>query len=180
MTDNKQRTTEATAHHEAGHAVAAWRMYLPFKYVTIKPDADDGSLGHVLHDVHPKWFRPDDDLSDRVRLRLERHIITSFAGQIAETKFRGRRPRFGMHSDNQIAVDMAFRLGGSRETLEAYLKYCWCRSHDVVNGCWRQIEAMAAALLQKQTLGYEDAIEVISPGSMALRNSLKRAAKVRR
>ena len=80
-----------------------------------------------------------------------------------------------MNSDNQSAVEMAFRLRGSRDTVEAYLKYCSCASRDVVNGRWRQIEAPAAALLQLQTLTYEDAIEVISPGTKALTISLKNA-----
>jgi hypothetical protein len=43
-------------------------------------------------------------------------------------KFQDRRPRSGMEGDNQTAVDMAFRLGSSVETTEAYLRYCFlCR-----------------------------------------------------
>ena len=98
----------ATAYHEAGHAIAAWRNYLTFKYVTIKPEA--GSLGHMLHNRLPKWFKPDIESTDRQRLHGERLIVTNFAGQIAEAKFRRRRPRYGMHGDNQSDVDMAFHF----------------------------------------------------------------------
>lgn len=163
---------KATAYHEAGHAVAAWRQGLKFKRVTIKPDAD--SLGHVLKGF-PKWFRPDNDQSDRVRLHAERHIIMDFAGQLAEAKFRGRRPRYGMGADNQNAVDMALYLCGSQKAVEAFLRFCWCVSQEFVNGRWGKIEALAAALLERETLNYEDAIEVIAPGSKALRAILGEA-----
>jgi ATP-dependent Zn protease len=41
---------EATAYHEAGHAVIAVAVRRPFRYVTISPSED--ALGHVLH---PPW-----------------------------------------------------------------------------------------------------------------------------
>jgi hypothetical protein len=131
--EKRQRAMTATAYHEAGHAVAAWQFCLKFKHVTIRSNAD--SLGHMLHSV-PNWFRPDIESSDRVFLRAQRHIITSFAGQHAEAKFRGRPPRFGMESDNQNAVDMALRLCGSQETTQAYLRYCGLVGRDLVNVRW--------------------------------------------
>jgi len=123
----KAKQLHATAHHEAEHAFVAWRSEIKFKYVTIKPGCD--SLGHVLY-RRVRWFRPDIDNADRVRMYAERRIIASHAGQIAEAKFRGRRPRYGMHADNQLAFDMAFRLCGSVKTAEAYLHYCWLRAQD--------------------------------------------------
>jgi hypothetical protein len=176
--EKRKRAIAATAYHEAGHAVAAWRFCLKFKRVTIKPDADAGSLGDVLHRV-PNWFRPDIESSDRVSLRAERHIITDFAGQLAEAKFRGRPPRFGMESDNQSAANMAFRLSGSPETVEAYLKYCWFAARDLVNGQWPQIEVLAASLLKRQTLKYEEVLEAIDPGSRALRETLRRGLEAK-
>jgi hypothetical protein len=143
----------ATAHHEAGHAVAAWHYGMRFKYVTIEADHANQSLGHLMHQM-PKWFRPDGDASDRVVLRAQRHIIVCFAGQLAEQKFRGRKPRYGMHSDNQKAVDLAFYLCGSEDTVDAYLHYCWLASRDVVNVRWREIKAVAQGLLRRQTLRY--------------------------
>ena len=169
--EKRRRAIAATAYHEAGHAVAAWWFCLKYKHVTIRPNAD--SLGHMLHSV-PNWFRPDIESSDRVFLRAQRHIITSFAGQLAEAKLRGRPPRFGMESDNQNAVDMALRFCGSRETTEAYLRYCWLMARDLVNERWPQIEALAAALMERETLNHLDAIEVINPGSAALRATLKK------
>ena len=75
------RELRAIAHHEAGHAVAAWRLGLKFRRVTIKSECD--SLGHVLNVRGPKW------LNDELGIIW---IVYDMAGQIAEEKFRGRRP----------------------------------------------------------------------------------------
>jgi Peptidase family M41 len=170
----KERKLRATAYHEAGHAVAAWKFGLRFKHVTIK--AQEDTLGHMLHGRSPKWFRPDCDNSDRTRLRAERRIITSLAGQLAEGKYYGRRPRFGMWGDNDSAVNMALHLCGSAKTTSAYLNFCFHASGDLVNTFWREIRAVAKALLKRETLSYDDTLEVIMPGMKDLRLSFQGAA----
>jgi hypothetical protein len=161
-----------TAYHEAGHAVALHHCGIKYNYVTIEPD-EEGRLGHVLHRL-PKWFNPETDLCDRVRLLAERHIIVNYAGQIAQTKFRGKPLRFGMESDNATAIDLAIYLcGGLGATCDAYLLYCLYASLDVVNLRWREIEAVAEALLARKTLKYDDVLEIIWPGSAAFRERLE-------
>lgn len=150
----------ATAHHEAGHAVAAWRQAIAFKYVTIAADPKAGSLGHIVHRP-AKWFHPDSDSSDRTILRAQRRIVVALAGQIAERKFYGRRPQYGMEADNRNAVDMAGYLCGSEKTTNAFLRYCWCATEDLVEANWKNITAVAAALLERQTLRRLDVIAAI-------------------
>jgi ATP-dependent Zn protease len=120
----KHYELQATAYHEAGHAVVALRLGLKFRHVTIKPDSD--SLGHLKCDRHPKWFNPNIDKSDRTRMLTERHIIVDFVGQIAEAKLLGRRPRFGMACDNYHAVDLALYSCGCPAAAEK------CHTHRVV------------------------------------------------
>lgn len=170
----EQKKLKRVAHHEAGHAVAAWHCSMRFKYVTISPGA--GSLGSLVH-KRPKWFKPDRDASDRVRCRIERHIVVSFAGQIAEAKWQRRRPRYGYDSDNSHAVDMAFYACGSEQTVNAYLKYCWCASTDVVKVRWKEIRAIAKALLKQKTLSYDDCCNIIMPERAWLVTALAKAAK---
>ncbi len=149
-----------------------WRLGLKFKYVTIKPEND--SLGHVMHVRPNKWFRPDMDGSERIRLRAENYIVTSFAGQLAEGKFVGRRARWGMHDDNRQAVDLAVSVvGGSQDTVEAFLHFCFLRSRDLVQVNWGNIQAVAAALLKQERLTFDDVVETIMPGTLALRRSLQ-------
>jgi hypothetical protein len=173
--ESRRKLLEATAHHEPGHTVAAWQTGVKFKRVTIKPSANDGSLGQLLHNP-PQWLRPDIDSSDRVTRLVEQHIIVSFAGQLAEGKFRGKAPRYGMRSDDQKAVDLAIRVCGSEETTNAYLKYCWFASRDIVNVRWPEIQAVALALMKQETLNYAEILEVIMPGTAALRASLARGS----
>jgi hypothetical protein len=154
---------KAIAHHEAGHAVARWCLGLRFRDASIIPNSDEGTLGHVLSCHMPKWFDPESTISPRVRLRIEKEIISSFAGQIAQTKFLGRKPRYGMHADNEGAVDIATYVA-SGETLNAFLHFLFLRSRDLVHAKWREIECVAEALISGRRLMYKDLIQVIDRG----------------
>ena len=152
--------TEALAHHEAAHAVVSYALDLRFKYVTVLPSED--ALGHIRHIRHPKWFKPDIDPSSRAKAYAERHIVTALAGQIGESVFLGKRPKLGQQVNSE-AVDMASLFcGGSDATLEAHLNYCWCMAKALVDLHWSQIQALAAALLERKTIRYRAAVEIIS------------------
>ena len=161
-------TRNVTAHHEAGHAVVSWKLGLKFKKVTIAQE--EGCLGHVLYERLPQWFNLEDGSgSARSQQFAERLIVSDFAGQLAEKKFRGRNPRFGMHSDNQSAVELAYRLHNSQDVVSAYLRYCWQVSRGWVDRLWPEAQRVAAALLERETLLADD---VVNPGSIAFRKSL--------
>jgi ATP-dependent Zn protease len=157
----RSRRLDSTAHHEAGHAIAAWYTGLKFRYVTFEPAKD--SLGHMLHGKTPAWFHPDVDLSDRVRHRNECHIVVSLAGHIAESKFLGKHPRYGMESDDYHAIDMADYLDGSSKTRTAFLHYCWSQSDDLMVRFSRQVKAVAVSLLKHRKLGFADVIALTDP-----------------
>jgi hypothetical protein len=113
-------------------------------------------------------------------MRAERDILTYLAGEIAQARFLRKRPRWGhgASSDNDTAVDMAFHLFESKETIEAYLKYCCQRAKDLVDCSWSEIERLAQALVEKRTLDYEEALEVIAPGSKTLREAFAPAGRM--
>lgn len=73
---------EATAYHEAGHVVAAWRQGLKFHRVTIIPTAHfDGS---VVHDNPLRGVRLEyDNTSDRARFGAEKAMLVCLAGPAA-------------------------------------------------------------------------------------------------
>jgi hypothetical protein len=75
---------------------------------------------------------------------------------------------------------MALLLFGSEKTTNAFLRYLWCATEDLVSSHWKSIQAVANALLKQKTLKYEDAIEVIFPGSAALRESLEKVTTEQR
>ncbi len=162
MRSSDLKRLKATAHHEAGHAVARWYQGLKFKEASIVPNSDEGTLGHVLSSL-PKWFDPETDDTARVRLRAEKEIISCFAGQIAEQMFRGHRPRYGAHSDNQSAMNLGLYFA-SGETLEAFLHFLFLSSRDLVSRRWREIEWVAPELINGRRLTYEGVREVIDRG----------------
>jgi hypothetical protein len=162
MRSRERKSLEATAYHEAGHAIARWWLGLRFKEASIIPNSAEGTLGHVLGSGLPKWFNPaTQDHQPRMRLQAEKQIVTLFAGQIAEQNFLGRRPnRNTYHHDNHCAVDLAsyFHEG---ETLEAFLKYLFLRSRDLVDLRWQEIGWVAEELLHGRRLTYKAMVEAI-------------------
>jgi ATP-dependent Zn protease len=82
---------EATAIHEAGHAVAAWLLRVRVNSATIIPHS--GALGHVTHANPLRGVDLEWDDSDRARLRAERYIKVCLAGPLAQKKFNPRSYR---------------------------------------------------------------------------------------
>ena len=150
----KQPEVQATAHHEAGHVVAAMHYELKFTYVTIIPDEQQESLGHVhfrgLGDSVFKRFensRP----TDRMQMDIERHVITMLTAGAAEARFRGRRNYRGARKDREDAAELvkSGRAGADLVLLKKYLDYtqevAMCFVAD--NRNWNNIRKVAAALL---------------------------------
>lgn len=144
---------EATAYHEAGHAVMAWLLRLPFKEVSIVPDASQEFRGRILHEPYPKWFNPEVSSTPQVSQRTEAYIKTYFAGQIAERKLRGRAPAKSSHAgDDSGAIDFALSVAGSSEAASYFLRYLFCCARDSVFAYWPMVNAVAAALLKRKRL----------------------------
>ena len=150
----KSLRLEATAHHEAGHAVAALHHELKFTYVTIIPDEQQGSLGHVKFRGVDKSICERFEfgaLTDRRRMDIERHVITMLTAGAAEARFRGRRDYVGAGKDREDAAGLAGsrRAGADLVLLKKYLDYtqevAMCFVAD--NRNWKNICAVAAALL---------------------------------
>lgn len=70
------------AMHEAGHAVAAFKLGRAFTTVSIIPDKD--TLGRVHSRPPGSWFRPDIGVTGRGRVFIEHHIMILLAGFEAE------------------------------------------------------------------------------------------------
>jgi len=156
VTSTADRRRRATAIHEAGHAVAAWRLGRAFRSVTIR--ADEDSLGHVRHRDVPAWVRPDVEGSTRTRLFLEDSIIIALVGPEAERRIAGRAPatvRKGAAHDHESAVDLASHLAGSTKERDALLAWLRVRAQDLVDHDRPRIELLAAALLRQDVLTWK-------------------------
>lgn len=77
---------EPTAFHEAGHAVAPFAVGRTFQHVTIVPDDEDESLGHV------QWRRRRPSGGDTRRARERAYVLDTLvvmlAGVEAQAQFQ--------------------------------------------------------------------------------------------
>lgn len=152
----RKKTLLTVAHHEAGHAVAAIYLGIPFQYATVL--AEEDSLGHVLFKRAPKWAC--NEYSPR-RLRQreywEHKVIVGFAGRIAEEHFLGRGTRYGHHSDYQNIVDCGLPFWGANPEVHIHwFRWLHAQSKELVIRRWRDISAVANALIESETLSYQE------------------------
>jgi hypothetical protein len=156
------REIEATAYHEAGHAVAAFHLGRPISRVTITPDGN--VLGSVRHyPIRGKWLQPDVVIDTRTEKFLEASITVLLAGPSAERKARGRWNHTGASSDRERAGDLAFRLVGSEKQLQRYWAWREQIASDLWENAyvWEQVQRLAAELLKRKTMSGRAVREVL-------------------
>ena len=103
----QRRDLKCTAIHEAGHAVAMYRLptHDPVRHITIIPRGQ--SLGST-------WSLPQDDSSNMTRNEMYEQIVSLLGGRVAEALFIGDIS-VGASNDidraTQLAKDMVARYG---------------------------------------------------------------------
>lgn len=151
-----------TAYHEAGHAVAAISLGLSIgrNGVTVVPDKIKQTLGtsHVLSQLRE---RPDVPVSPRTHVQIENRAVMDMAGDVAEKKFRPRR-YYGGQTDLLHASDLLSCISEANDITEARLKVAILRAQSLVGRRWREITALANALVERKTLTAKQVREVIS------------------
>src|SRR4051812_25404829 len=111
--ERERRRLEATAYREAGHAIIALQFGRAVRRITITPDHQSSSLGHVLRHAR-RSFQPNIlTLEDtRQKNRVEREILMLLAGPAAEAHFTGRWDKVGALVDLECAHEIAVRICG--------------------------------------------------------------------
>ena len=163
----RSSTQEVVAYHEAGHAVAAWRLGIALRRagITIVPDRAEGNLGSVSHvQFINRNFQWRD--YDRDRIRAEKLAQLSLAGEIAQRRFSPRSVRrYHGESDRRSAIDLLSPFTDIKE-LEAWLKLLYIRTENMFSNpdVWNAVKRLAAALMQKRTICAKETIEIIREG----------------
>lgn len=158
-----RRRREATAYHEAGHAVAALHEDRPFKYVTIKPSED--SIGHVHYEA--SVVRTSARMADRNFMDYGR-LLVSLAGCKAERRRMGRHNHAGAYEDYRRAVEVVCLTGETggmmedRPFVRSVVRAAMQEAEDLVNMWWPEVDAVAKALVARETLSRSDVLDVIN------------------
>jgi hypothetical protein len=163
-----QQKREYIAYHEAGHAVAAVLLRIPFSYVSI--DGPPGTPGQIEFPDESSTFSVDDNgvaTDKQVRQRQEERIIATLTARATmERLLDAGHPEIdkGSRSDYRSARGRAESIAGnSYHDQAAYCVWLECRAiHTVrLERHWAAIEAVAANLLKKGRLSAKKTREII-------------------
>ncbi len=150
-----KRGREATAYHEAGHAVACVvndiRITRPG--VTIAPEGD--RLGILRHQA---YLRPETlsiERTPRSVWRAERLVVVALAGPVSQRAFRPHSYRAHQGAaDHECALEILWRLAGSEREVRLYHQLLQERARNLVSARWAMITAVAECLLERATLDH--------------------------
>jgi hypothetical protein len=171
--DRVERERARVAYHEAGHAVVGLALKLPIAFVTIKPKAS--SLGYVTqapvhHSVGQVYARgsyrkpiadasKQDAFGNPVSERTydwHADAVMSIAGGMAECEFLKDgsvwRDLEGTRTDRRHVASARSKLGDKARSIEEYEAEC----ERLIKQHWPLIEAVAAKLLEKETMSGND------------------------
>lgn len=151
-----------TAHHEAGHAVAAYLLGRAFTRVSI--EANEETVGRCSFRAPGEWFRPHERLDTRTRARLEERIIISLAGPHAEAMFSGRFDDDAAAEDIARASELAdYMSNNDPDESQAYLEWLGYRTRRLTERevFWPAVDALAHGLLGAGEIPYRRARLII-------------------
>jgi hypothetical protein len=149
---------EATAYHEAGHAVVGAVRDRPPCWVTIV--AADGAAGKAEFPNDGQKYTSHFDISPEKRCHIETRILTAVAGTIAHDLWLpGRAHDRGDERDDICAYDFIADAGwvGDKDR-NSYFQQLQEEAHGLLKTHWSWVEAVARALIERKTLQREEVI----------------------
>ncbi len=148
---------EATAYHEAGHAVAALALGRPVQRVSVLPNQE--RLGHC--EFGKGVFRPSEDW-------LEREILIALGGLAAEARFTGAYAWHGAARDRQYVRQLVVQRAGERRAERLERRMLAKAEHLLSQEChWRAVELIAAELLRLGAISGRAARALFDRGNTA-------------
>lgn len=162
-----------TAYHEAGHAAAFIFLDLKFKTITIEPDEDTVGkvIGRTLSRVALNSLEYATPFINKDR--VEKSLIISIAGPVAEAKFRGRFDHVKASGDYYKINEFLVRIFEDYELSNAYYKYIVLLANRIIERqeIWNYIARLAAVLADKHTLSYEECLQFYSETNLRFMES---------
>jgi ATP-dependent Zn protease len=139
----EQVPAEATAYHEAGHAVVALALGRPVQRVTILADREH--LGTCA--FGKAVFRPSEDW-------LEREALIALAGLAAEARFTGVYQFDGAAKDRRYVLELALQRTGDARKAERLERRLLAKTEHLLaqEEIWGAVTRLAAELLRAGTV----------------------------
>jgi ATP-dependent Zn protease len=148
---------QATAYHEAGHAVAAMALGRPIQRVSVRADHDYLGLCKIQKGV----FRPSEDW-------LEREILIALGGIVAEARHTGHYAWEGASRDRQTVRRLAVQRAGEARADRLERRLLAKAEHLLgQEGHWRAVELLAAELLRRGAVSGRAARDLFERGCAA-------------
>ncbi len=135
----EQTPDEATAYHEAGHAVMALALDRPVSFVSMRPTRE--FLGTC--EFGKAVFRPSEDW-------LERELLIALGGIAAEALHTGEHAWDAAAKDRDYAEDLARQRAGDDRKAARLLRRTLAKAEHLLSreANWRAVERVAAELLR--------------------------------
>ena len=154
---SKQRLR--TAYHEAGHAIAHIFLHVPFEKVSIR--ADEGSLGRCTS--YGLRYLKDVDvyITPAKQDRIFRYVKAAFAGHYAQKRFNKKCVRqWHSQKDYHDGVGLLSYISDP-PAIDHLVRWLECETEMLVELRWQEIETVAHALLERETLTREEVRELL-------------------
>jgi hypothetical protein len=145
---------EATAYHEAGHAVVALALGRPVQRVSVLPNRERLGVCEYGKGV----IRPTQDW-------LEREILIAFGGIAAEARHTGHHAWDQAARDQQFIHRLAVHRAGERQAERLERRLLAKAEHLLAQqGHWRAVELIAAELLRRGSMSGRSARHLFDQG----------------
>ncbi len=158
-----QERMRVAAHHEAGHAVLAFKLNIAFRKKGLSISPDEDSRGQFWHSG-AIGGDPSVEITDRMVTKAERQVMCMLAGIESQRRFRLSSVRnYHASGDYQGAIDLLMRFAGSGEEVELWIRLLRFRTRAIVNSSlwWPVIEGLATTLVSRHRLTGPEAIAEI-------------------
>lgn len=154
------------AHHEAGHAVAAFHIGVEIKKISII------GLGEEANKFEHFPYFSDSEINDLTggnlpgspREKLENYAFTSLVGPWAQKKFNPKGYRKGqVEGDYYIAVKLLSKVKNDEEILGYYFKMIDLEARNFVQdkSKWSEIHRLSLVLLDRGKMTSEEVRKTI-------------------
>lgn len=151
--------------HEAGHAVVRVQPGRPIVHVTIDPDHEEGSEGHMLSQQLPRGLHPDRQLREPQVRAIIGEAAVAVAGRAAARLTGHPRAAWGCNSDLASARYMLSYLEThpGDESPNLLLRWIIARVETIVASREPLVAAVADQLIEHRRLDKSALVALIQP-----------------